>query len=317
MRVEAGPPKGTTPRVEPPPPASRADEPPTGWRLWMLAMRPRTLTIAVAPVVAGAGWAWAEFAALRPLPLLVALVAALLIQAGTNLWNDLGDSLRGGDQPLRQGPPRVTALGWASPDRVRRAALTCFALAALGGLYLGWVGGWPVVALGAASLLAGWAYSGGPRPIAYTATGEIFVILFFGIGAVGGTVWLMADALSWRAVLLGVAIGLPAAGVLMANNYRDLEHDRLVGRRTLAIRLGVDGAKLAYAAFVLLPFPLLLSPLMPTGAWVALLAAPWAVKLLLAFAVTPRGPAFNGLLAGTARFQLALSALVAAGVVAL
>lgn len=317
MRVEAGPPKGTTPRVEPPPPTSRADEPPTGWRLWMLAMRPRTLTIAVAPVVAGAGWAWAEFATLRPLPLLVALVAALLIQAGTNLWNDLGDSLRGGDQPLRQGPPRVTALGWASPDRVRHAALTCFALAALGGLYLGWVGGWPVVALGTASLLAGWAYSGGPRPIAYTATGEIFVILFFGIGAVGGTVWLMADALSWRAVLLGVAIGLPAAGVLMANNYRDLEHDRLVGRRTLAIRLGVDGAKLAYAAFVLLPFPLLLSPLMPAGAWVALLAAPWAVKLLLAFAATPRGPAFNGLLAGTARYQLVLSALVAAGVVAL
>lgn len=313
MRVESGPPKGTSPRVEPPPQASRADEPPTGWRLWLVAMRPRTLTIAVSPVVAGAGWAWAEFAALRPLPLLVALLAALLIQAGTNLWNDLGDSLRGGDQPMRQGPPRVTALGWASPDRVRRAALGCYALAGLGGLYLVTVGGWPILALGAASLVAGWAYSGGPRPIAYTALGEVFVVAFFGIGAVCGIVWLMGDAASWRAVLVGVAIGLPAAGVLMANNYRDLEHDRLVGRRTLAIRLGTDSSRLAYAAFVLAPFPMLLIPVLPVGAWLCLLAAPWALRLSLAFATTPRGPAFNALLAGTARYQLLLASLLALG----
>lgn len=314
MRVESGPPKGTSPRVEPPPPSSIADEPPRGWRLWLLAMRPRTLTIAVAPVIAGAAWAWAEFSAIRPAPLLVALLAALLIQAGTNLWNDLGDSLRGGDQPMRQGPPRITALGWAGPDRVRRAALSCFALAGWGGLYLGYVGGWPILALGAASLVAGWAYSGGPRPIAYTALGEVFVVAFFGVGAVGGIVWLMGDALSWRAVLVGAAIGLPAAGVLMANNYRDLEHDRLVGRRTLAIRLGTESSKLAYAAFVLAPFPLLLIPMMPGGTWLCLLVAPWALRLVLAFATTPRGPAFNALLAGTARYQLALAALLGAGV---
>jgi len=277
-------------------------------------MRPRTLTIAVAPVIAGAGWAWAEFAAIRPLPLLVALLAALLIQAGTNLWNDLGDSLRGGDQPMRQGPPRVTALGWASPERVRRAALCCFALAGLGGLYLGYVGGWPILALGAASLVAGWGYSGGPRPIAYTPLGEVFVVAFFGIGAVCGIVWLMADMVSWRSVVLGIAIGLPAAGVLMANNYRDLEHDRMVGRRTLAIRLGTESSKLAYAVFVLAPFPLLLVPAMPGGAWLTLLAAPWALKLLLAFATTPRGPAFNALLAGTARYQLLLAVLLGVGV---
>ncbi|MBR9971643.1 1,4-dihydroxy-2-naphthoate polyprenyltransferase [Magnetospirillum sulfuroxidans] len=315
MNVESGPPKGSAPRVEEPPPSSRADEPPTGWRLWLAAMRPRTLTIAVAPVIAGAGWAWTEFHAFRPIPLLVALLAAVLIQAGTNLWNDLGDALRGGDQPLRQGPPRVTALGWASPERVRRAAQLCFAAAALAGLYLGWVGGWPILALGAASLVAGWAYSGGPRPIAYTAVGEVFVIAFFGIGAVAGTVWLQAEAISARTVLLGLAIGLPAAAVLMANNFRDLEHDRMVGRRTLAIRLGGAGSKMAYAALVLLPFPLLLSPMMPVGAWLCLLAAPMAVRLLLAFAVTPRGPAFNAILAGTARFQVLLAVLLALGIV--
>lgn len=314
MKAHSGPPKGTLPHLEQAPPASRADQPPTGWRLWLAAMRPRTLTIAVAPVLAGAGWAWAEFHVIRPLPLLVALLAALLIQAGTNLWNDLGDYLRGGDQPMRQGPPRVTALGWTTPERVRGAAQVCFALAALAGLYLGWLGGWPIIALGAASLVAGWAYSGGPRPIAYTALGEVCVIAFFGLGAVAGTVWLMADSLSMRTLLVGAAIGLPAAGVLMANNYRDMEHDRLVGRRTLAIRLGLDGSKLAYAAFVLLPFPLLLAPVMPLGAWVSVLAAPWAVRLLLAFAATPRGPAFNALLAGTARYQLVLAALLAAGV---
>ena len=276
-------------------------------------MRPRTLTIAVAPVLAGGAWAWVEFQAWRPLVLLAAVVAALLIQAGTNLWNDLGDCLRGGDQPLRQGPPRVTALGWASPKQVRSAAMACFALAAVIGLYLGWVGGWPIIALGVASMVAGWAYSGGPRPIAYTALGEIFVVAFFGIGAVAGIVWLQAETWSWRAMLIGVAVGLPAAGVLMANNYRDMEHDRMVGRRTLAIRLGGGGAMAAYAAFVLAPFALLLAPFMPVGGWLALAAAPWAVRLVLAFATTPRGPAFNALLAGTARYQLALAALLALG----
>jgi 1,4-dihydroxy-2-naphthoate octaprenyltransferase len=295
------------------PPASLAAAAPSGWRLWLLAIRPRTLTIAVAPVVAGAGLAWSQAHALAVLPLLASLLGALLIQAGTNLWNDVGDAARGGDQPLRQGPPRVTALGWASPERVRAAALVCFAAAGLVGLYLAVAGGWPIVALGLASLAAGWAYSGGPRPIAYTALGEVFVLAFFGIGAVGGTVWLQLAALPPQALVLGVAIGLPACGVLMANNYRDLEPDRLVGRRTLAIRLGPDGSKAAYAGMMLAPFALLMSPAAADGGWVTLAAAPWAVRQVLAFATTPRGPAFNAILAGTAKFQVLLAALAALG----
>lgn len=294
-------------------PASHVAEPPTGLRLWLTAIRPRTLLIAVAPVLAAVGLVWSEGHSLRLLPLVATLLGAVLIQAGTNLWNDVGDAARGGDQPMRQGPPRVTALGWASPGRVRAAALVSYGAAALVGLYLAWVGGWPILALGGASLVAGWAYSGGPRPIAYTALGELFVLAFFGLGAVCGTVWLQTGALSPAALPLGIAIGLPACAVLMVNNYRDLEADRLVGRRTLAIRLGPDGAKAAYAGMILAPFAVLMSPAAPDGGWVALAVAPLAVKLVLSFATTPRGPDFNRILAATARFQLVLAALVALG----
>ncbi|CAA7626611.1 1,4-dihydroxy-2-naphthoate octaprenyltransferase [Magnetospirillum sp. UT-4] len=312
MRIEPGapPPEIAVPGAEP---ASRSDRPPTGWRLWLVAARPRTLSIAVAPVVLGAALAQGGWGAFRPLPLLATLLAALLIQAGTNLWNDVGDAIRGGDQPMRQGPPRVTALGWASPARVRAAASACFGLAGLLGLYLGWLGGWPVLALGAASLLAGWAYSGGPFPIAYTALGEAFVVAFFGVGAVAGTVWLQAEAMDAATLAAGFAIGLPAAAVLMVNNFRDLEPDRLAGRRTLAIRLGPDGARAVYA--ILMMAPLALLP--PAGAgWPVLLAAPEAVRLILAFAREPRGPGFNRILAQTARYQLLLAGLAALGLLA-
>lgn len=311
MKVQAGPATSQTATGEQP--ESHPGQPPTGWRLWLAAIRPRTLTIAVAPVVAGAGLAFSLSHTLHILPLVATLLGAVLIQAGTNLWNDVSDALRGGDQPMRQGPPRVTALGWATPETVRRAALISFAAAAAVGLYLAVLGGWPVVALGLASLAAGWAYSGGPKPIAYTALGEVFVLAFFGIGAVAGTLWLQLHTLPPQALVLGIAIGLPAGAVLMANNYRDLEADRLIGRRTLAICLGPDGAKAAYAGMVLAPFAILMLPTAPAGGWVALVAAPLAIKLVLAFATQARGPAFNRILAATARFQLVLAALVTVG----
>jgi 1,4-dihydroxy-2-naphthoate octaprenyltransferase len=295
------------------PDASRADQPPDGWRLWWLAIRPKTLTISVAPVLAGSALALADTLSLDPRPFLASLAGALLIQAGTNLYNDVGDALRGGDQPMRQGPPRVTALGWATPERVRRAALVCFGLAALVGLYLAWLGGWPIVALGLASLVAGWAYSGGPRPIAYTPLGEVFVIAFFGLGAVGGTYYLQTLALTGQALAVGAAIGLVAAAVLLANNYRDMEADRLAGRRTLAIRMGVEASKAVYGLLLLGAIGLLASPLGPRGGWLCLGALPVALWLILRFATRPRGPAFNAILASTARFQLLLAGLLCVG----
>ncbi|CUW39221.1 putative 1,4-dihydroxy-2-naphthoate octaprenyltransferase [Magnetospirillum sp. XM-1] len=294
--------------------ASRVDQPPDGWRLWWLAIRPKTLTISVAPVVAGSALALADTGGLDPRPFAASLLGALAIQAGTNLYNDVGDAVRGGDQPLRQGPPRVTALGWATPERVRRAALVSFALAALVGLYLVWLGGWPIIALGLASLLAGWAYSSGPKPIAYTPSGEAFVIAFFGIGAVGGTYYLQTLSLTGQSIMVGIAIGAVAAAVLLANNYRDMEADRLAGRRTLAIRAGIEASKAVYGMLLLASVGLLASPLGPKGGWLCLGALPFALWLILKFATSPRGPAFNAILASTARFQLLLAGLLAVGV---
>lgn len=283
---------------------------PTGWRLWLAAIRPRTMVLAVSPVMAGMALAWGGYGAFDAPVLAATLAAAVAIQAGTNLWNDVADALRGGDPPLRLGPPRVTAQGWASPAQVRKFALFSFGLAVLCGLYLGWRGGWPIVALGAASLVAGWAYSAGPRPISHTALGEAFVIAFFGIAAVCGTLWLQAGAVDAAALVVGIAFGLPAAAVLMANNYRDVDADTLTGRRTLAIRLGDARSQLAYGTMMAVPFVLLAG----LGHWLVLAAAPEAVRLIHAFRTTPRGPGFNCILAHTARCQLLMAALVALGV---
>lgn len=297
------------------PAASRADQPPDGWRLWWLAIRPRTLTISVAPVVVGTALAWQDTGSVDARPLVASLIGALAIQAGTNLFNDVGDALRGGDQPMRQGPPRVTALGWASPERVRRAALVCFALAAAVGLYLSWLGGLPIMALGIASLVTGWAYSGGPRPIAYTPLGELFVVAFFGIGAVGGTYFLQTNTLSFAVVVTGIGIGLVAAAVLLANNYRDMEPDRLAGRRTLAILAGAEASPLIYGTLLAASMVLPASPWGPPGGILSLGVAPFALFLFRRFVSEPRGPAFNSILAATARFQLLLAVLLAVGLV--
>lgn len=289
---------------------SRADRP-KGANLWLLAIRPRTLSISVVPVLVGTALAWSEARAFAWQPMLAALLAAMLIQAGTNLYNDVADCLRGGDQPMRQGPARVTAMGWATPASVRRAALAAFALAALLGIYLAAIGGWPILLLGIASMAAGWAYSGGPRPIAYTPLGEIAVVLFFGVGAVAGTVWLHAAALPPSVALTGLIIGLPAAAVLHANNYRDMEADRIAGRRTLAILLGKGPSLILYATLMLVPFAVLSHG--PSGGWPAFLALPLALRLVRRFAVETPGPAFNAILAATAKFQLAMGALLAVG----
>lgn len=283
---------------------------PTGFRLWLIGVRPRTLTIAVAPLPPAIALAAHDGRPISPAVVVAALLAALAIQAGTNLWNDHSDGVAGGDRDDRLGPPRLTAMGWASPAAVRKAALLCFAVACLCGLYLASVGGWPILALGVTAMLAGWAYSGGPWPISYTALGEVFVVAFFGIGAVAGMVWLLAGRVGVDTLLLGIAIGLPAAAVLHVNNTRDRVADQCAGRRTLAIRLGLRGAVWAYAAMMLLPFPILLSV---PGAWPGLLAAPEAVRLVHAFATCRPGAGFNALLAATARCQLLMAVLAAVG----
>jgi 1,4-dihydroxy-2-naphthoate octaprenyltransferase len=296
-----------------PPPSSPVVTVPRGWGLWWLAIRPRTLTIAVSPVLAGSGLAYADLGRIDPVVVVLALLGALAIQAGTNLYNDVADYLKGGDLPLRQGPARATAMGWATPGQMKRAAQVSFAVAALCGLYLVAVGGWPILALGMLSLLAGWAYSFGPKPIAYTPLGEVCVVAFFGLGAVGGVYYLHGFTLTGPVMAAGLAIGFIAAGVLMANNYRDMEPDRLAGRRTLAILVGPELSKVLYGLFLVLPFALAFPPLGPKGGWLTLALLPFSFKLVRRFATEARGPGFNQILAATARHQLAFAALLSLG----
>jgi 1,4-dihydroxy-2-naphthoate octaprenyltransferase len=283
---------------------------------WIMAARPRTLSLSITPVVVGAALAWAVERQLRWPAILAALVASALIQAGTNLHNDAADSRRGGDGPDRVGPPRATASGLLSGPAVNRAACACFAVAALLGAYLIWVGGWPIFLLGVLSILSGWAYTGGPLPIAYTPLGEVFVVAFFGLGAVCGTYWLCTETITPAAIQAGLAVGCLTGAVLLVNNHRDAEADARVGRRTLAIVAGPVVTSWTYAALMLIPFALLLpiAQALPRGqVWPALIALPWAGLLIHRFAREPRGRGFNRILVQTVQCQLLFSLLLSLG----
>jgi 1,4-dihydroxy-2-naphthoate octaprenyltransferase len=296
--------------------ASQSPGLPSRIAVWIAAARPRTLSMALAPVFVGACFAHA-FAGRVNLPAMsVAALSATCIQIATNLFNDAGDFERGGDGPDRLGPKRAAASGLLAPGEIKRAAFGCFALAALGGLYLAVVGGWPIVTLGALSLLSGWAYACGPAPISCTPLGELFVIAFFGLGAVAGTYWLAAGALAPEPLLAGLALGLFAGGVLMVNNIRDAAADARVGRRTLAIVAGPRAARALFAAMMAAPFLLLgvqiaLAP--QRALWLAFGATPLAFAQAKRLYATPPGPELNMMLARTTQTQALFAFLLGLG----
>jgi 1,4-dihydroxy-2-naphthoate octaprenyltransferase len=298
---------------------SQSPDPPSRIAVWVAAARPRTLSLALAPVFVGACFAHA-FAGRMNLPAMsVAALSAICIQIATNLFNDAGDFERGGDGPDRLGPKRAAASGLLKPGEIKRAAFGCFALAALGGLYLAVVGGWPIVTLGALSLLSGWTYACGPAPISYTPLGELFVIAFFGLGAVAGTYWLAAGALAPEPLLAGLALGLFAAGVLMVNNIRDAAADARVGRRTLAIVAGPRAARAIFAVMMAAPFLLLgaLIACAPQRAlWLAFGAAPLAFAQEKRLYAVPPGPELNMVLARTTQTQALFAFLLGLGALA-
>jgi 1,4-dihydroxy-2-naphthoate octaprenyltransferase len=283
---------------------------------WIMAARPRTLSLTVTPVAVGTALAWAADRQIHGLAVLAALIGSMFIQLGTNLHNDAVDSERGGDGPDRVGPPRVTASGLLSAGNVKRGAAACFGLAALMGLYLIFVGGWPILLLGVLSILSGWAYTGGPLPIAYTPLGELFVVAFFGVGAVCGTYWLCTAYLGSAALEAGLALGLLTGAVLLVNNYRDVEADARVGRRTLAIVAGPQGTAWIYAGLMLLPFALLplIGRALPHGhVWPALITLPLTLALIYRFMGEPRGRGFNRILVWTVQIQFLFGLLLSVG----
>jgi len=214
---------------------------------WILAARPRTLTAAIAPVLAGTGLA-AFHDTLAWAPAVAALVGAIFIQIGTNLANDYYDFMRGSDTEERVGPLRVTQAGILAPETVRRGMVVVLAAAILVGVYLVWVAGWPIVWIGLASVACAVLYTGGPFPLAYHGLGDVFVFVFFGLIAVGGTYFVQALAWPSDALLAGTGLGALSTAILVVNNLRDIETDEKAGKRTLAVRLGARGTKMEYLA---------------------------------------------------------------------
>ncbi len=288
-------------------------------RIWVMAARVRTLPAAVAPVLVGTSLALGA-GHFRPLAFVAALLGAVFIQVGTNLSNDYSDARRGADSEDRLGPVRVTAGGLVPPGQVLAATYATFGLAVLCGIYLVAVAGWELLAVGAASILAGVLYTGGPRPYGYEGLGEAFVFLFFGIVAVAGSYFVQVQKLPWQAFVCAVPVGLLASAILVVNNVRDLESDRRAGKRTLAVRLGRERTRALYVAmlagaFVTAPLPWAFGSM---GAWLALpwLALPLAVRVARVVRTRTDGPALNGALARTGALQLLFCLLFSAGILA-
>jgi 1,4-dihydroxy-2-naphthoate polyprenyltransferase len=287
-------------------------------RIWVMAARVRTLPAGIAPVLVGTALA-AQDGTFRPLTFVACVTGAVFIQIGTNLSNDYSDARRGADAEDRLGPVRVTAGGLVPPRRVLVATYVAFAIAVLAGAYLVATAGWELLAVGAASILAGVLYTGGPRPYGYEGLGEVFVFLFFGVVAVTGTYFAQVEDLRAEAFLLAVPVGLLAAAILVVNNVRDLETDRRAGKRTLAVRLGRARTRVLYAGMVYGAFALALLP-WPLGdlsAWLALswLSLPLAVPVVRVVSERADGPALNAALARTGLLQLAFCLLLSTGVV--
>jgi 1,4-dihydroxy-2-naphthoate octaprenyltransferase len=213
--------------------------------VWLLAVRLRTLPAAAAPVLIGSGLA-SLHGSFRALPALAALSGALLIQIATNLANDYYDFVRGADTEARVGPLRVTQAGLISPESVRRGMIAALAMALGVGVYLVWLGGWPIVVIGLASLACAVAYTGGPYPLAYHGLGDVFVFVFFGLVAVAGTYWVQALAFAPESLVAGAGVGALSTAILVVNNLRDIDTDAAAGKRTVAVRIGRRGSGAEY-----------------------------------------------------------------------
>jgi 1,4-dihydroxy-2-naphthoate polyprenyltransferase len=285
---------------------------------WLLAARPKTLPAAIAPVLIGTAIAYADGKG-HPLSAILAAICALLIQIGTNYANDYFDFVKGTDAPTRLGPTRATASGWVSPQAMKRAFLLVFGLAALAGIPLLTRGGWPALLIGASCIAAGILYTGGPFPLGYNGLGDLFVFLFFGLVAVGGTYYVQVLETNKAVLLAAVAPGLLSTAILTVNNLRDVENDRIAGKRTIPVLFGAAfgrgeylfcllgaciGTPLALVVFKLAPFPVM-------AASVSLLFSIQPLRTL--FRETP-GVVYNHVLAQTGRLLLIYSILFSIGI---
>jgi 1,4-dihydroxy-2-naphthoate polyprenyltransferase len=284
-----------------------------GLGVWLRGARPRTLVASICPVLVGTAVA-ASGGRLVPWRAVAALVASVAIQVGVNYANDYSDGVRGTDTPARLGPARLVASGLASPGRVKLAATLAFAVAGVAGLALALAVDPRLLLVGVICVAAAVLYTGGPRPYGYAGFGELAVLVFFGLVATAGTAYVQTERLEGLALAASVPVGLGAVAILLANNIRDLEGDRAAGKRTLVVRLGRPRSRNLFLATVVAMFAMvvLIGIARPT-ALAALAAIPLAVGPVRLVRGRQDGPGLVAALAGTARLQLAVCALLAAG----
>lgn len=283
---------------------------------WLVAARPKTLGAGIAPVIVGTALAVGDNLLHWP-SAVCALLGALLIQIGTNYANDYFDFVKGTDTTERIGPTRATQAGLVSPRAMRWATALVFLLACVPGAYLVWRAGWPLVAIGVASIVCGILYTGGPFPLGYLGLGDLFVLVFFGPVAVGGTYYVQTLTITPSVLLAGFAPGLFSVAILTVNNLRDIDQDRAGGKRTLAVRFGQTFARYEYAVSlfvgaVVVPFILQCV----TGRYVGIAAfsfVPAWFAIRTAFA-SREGVVLNQLLATTGKLLLFFSVLFSVGV---
>jgi len=280
---------------------------------WVLGARPRTLPAAVVPVALGASVGAGEWGA-RWWTVVPALVVSLALQIGVNYANDYSDGVRGTDD-VRVGPVRLVAGGLASAGAVKRAAFGAFGVAAVAGLLLAATTSWWLLAVGVASVLAGWFYTGGSHPYGYLGLGEIFVFVFFGLVATVGTTFVVLERIPAAAWLLGSVAGALACSLLVINNLRDIPTDREVGKRTLAVRLGDRRTRWFYSVLLMAAAVLVVVVALSGHAWVVIGLAGFALAVAPVRSVLG-GASGRGLipvLGATGKVQLVVGLLTTVG----
>jgi 1,4-dihydroxy-2-naphthoate octaprenyltransferase len=275
---------------------------------WITGARPRTLPAAIAPVLVATAYAGSNW---EPIRALSALLVSLALQIGVNYANDYSDGIRGTDDS-RIGPVRLTASGLASPKSVRAAAFISFLFAALIGLTLAAATSWWIILVGALAINAAWGYTGGAKPYGYVGLGEISVFIFFGIVATVGSYYVQTEELNLQIFIVAIPMGSLACAILAINNLRDRAQDQIVGKKTLAVRLGERGARKLYIALLISAHLFALLTLQP-AVLLTLLAAPLTWKLARGVASGVSGAELIPYLAKTGKLQLVFAILFALG----
>ena len=270
--------------------------------IWVDGARPRTLPAAIAPVLVATALAGDLF---NPFPALLALIVSLALQIGVNYANDYSDGIRGTDND-RIGPSRITAGGLAKPVQVKSAAFISFGVAAVAGLGLAITTSWWLIAVGAISIAAAWGYTGGKNPYGYIGLGELFVFIFFGLVATVGTFYVQTEEITAQSILAGVIVGSLACAILVINNVRDRAKDEVVGKLTLAVRLGDKRSRIFYSVLVTAPY-LLTAGFGSPWTLLTLLTLPMTISILKALWSGIQGVDLIALLGKTGKLQMFFS----------